>query len=115
MIVGEMVLRFVIGGLLVSLFAVIGDVLRPKTFAGLFGAAPSIALASLGIAFVLDGGRYVRVEGRSMILGAVALAAYALVAGVPLLKGNKHTLPVAAGALAIWFAVALGLKAIILR
>jgi hypothetical protein len=44
-------LRSLIGGLVVSLFAVIGDVLRPKSFAGLFGAAPSIALATLGLAF----------------------------------------------------------------
>jgi Protein of unknown function (DUF3147) len=38
--------RFVAGGLIVSLFAVLGDVLRPKSFAGLFGAAPSVALAT---------------------------------------------------------------------
>jgi transposase len=31
----------------VSAFAALGDTLRPKSFAGLFGAAPSIALATL--------------------------------------------------------------------
>ena len=40
----QLVLRFVVGGLVVSLFTVIGDVLKPKSFAGLFGAAPSVAL-----------------------------------------------------------------------
>lgn len=45
----ELVLRFVIGGLAVSAFAALGDVLKPKSFAGLFGAAPSIALATLGL------------------------------------------------------------------
>ena len=35
----QLVFRFVIGGLVVSLFAVIGDVLKPKSFAGLFGSA----------------------------------------------------------------------------
>ena len=44
----ELLIRFLIGGLIVSVFAVSGDILRPKTFAGIFGAAPSVALASLG-------------------------------------------------------------------
>ena len=39
----EMVIRFLVGGVVVSLFAMLGDVLRPMSFAGLFGAAPSIA------------------------------------------------------------------------
>jgi hypothetical protein len=46
--------RFLIGGLFVSFFAVLGDSLKPKTFAGLFGAAEpwgvpvALALAALG-------------------------------------------------------------------
>ena len=43
----ELFIRFLIGGAVVSSFALLGEVFRPKTFAGLFGAAPSIALASL--------------------------------------------------------------------
>jgi len=46
----QLVLRFVIGGRVVSLFAVLGDTLKPKSFAGLFSAAPSVALAPLGLA-----------------------------------------------------------------
>ena len=42
----ELLARFAIGGLVVSLFAMLGDVFRPKSFAGLFGAAPSIALST---------------------------------------------------------------------
>ena len=46
----EMLLRFAIGGSVVSLFALLGEVLRPKSFAGIFGAAPSrFALATLGL------------------------------------------------------------------
>jgi len=43
----QLAFRFIVGGLLVSFFAVIGDGLKPKSFAGLFGAAPSVALATL--------------------------------------------------------------------
>jgi hypothetical protein len=38
--VKDLILRFVIGGIVVSAFAALGDVLKPKSFAGLFGAAP---------------------------------------------------------------------------
>ena len=65
--------RFLVGGIGVSAFAVLGDVLRPKSFAGLFGAAPSVALATRSG----EGSDHVPIDGRSMMLGALALAAYA--------------------------------------
>jgi hypothetical protein len=34
----QLIFRFIVGGILVSLFAAIGDALKPKSFAGLFGA-----------------------------------------------------------------------------
>jgi hypothetical protein len=43
----EYVVRFLVGGIVVSAFSMLGDMLRPKSFAGLFGAAPSVALATL--------------------------------------------------------------------
>ena len=45
----QLLYRFLIGGAVVMLFAAIGDVLRPKSFAGIFGAAPSISLATLAL------------------------------------------------------------------
>ena len=54
----EMVVRFFVGGLVVSLFATLSDALRPKSFAGLFGAAPSIALATLGLTIHKNGEPY---------------------------------------------------------
>ena len=38
-----------------SLFAILGDPLKPKSFAGLFDAAPSVALATLGLTIVTVG------------------------------------------------------------
>ena len=40
----QYLLRFLIGGSVVCLFAALGDALKPKSFAGLFSAAPSLAL-----------------------------------------------------------------------
>lgn len=52
-----------IGGLLVSLFAIVGEVRRSKSFAGLFGAAPSVALATLTLAFSEHGAAISRRKG----------------------------------------------------
>lgn len=55
----ESLIRFVVGGAVVSAFALIADILRPKSFAGLFGAAPSVALVSLALGTLLHGRDYV--------------------------------------------------------
>ena len=68
----ELIFRFLFGGTLVSVFALIGDLLRPKSFAGLFGAAPSIALASLALTIATEGKDYAALEARSMIAGVIA-------------------------------------------
>jgi hypothetical protein len=45
----DILLRFVIGGVVVLFFALFGDMFKPKSFGGLFGAAPSVALATFGV------------------------------------------------------------------
>ena len=111
----EYLLRFLIGGLVVSAFAVIGDIFRPRTFAGLFSAAPTIALATLGLVFANEGAQKVATEGRSMLAGATALFAYSLVTRYFLDRLHWHSLLAAGVALLAWFAVALGLWALLLR
>jgi hypothetical protein len=54
----DLLLRFVIGGLVVCAFALIGDLFKPKSFGGLFGAAPSVAIATLALAVHKDGSSY---------------------------------------------------------
>lgn len=111
----ELLLRFAIGGIVVSVFSVIGSVLRPKTFAGLFGAAPSVALATLALTFHKDGHTYAALEGRSMMLGTLAMAAYAWVVAMILFRARHNTLLVTSTALILWLGVALGLWSVLLR
>src|ERR1700684_2350119 len=73
----QLVFRFIFGGLIVSLFAAIGGILKPKSFAGLFGAAPSVALATLGLTIFANGKVYAAQEARSMIAGSAAFLIYA--------------------------------------
>jgi uncharacterized membrane protein (GlpM family) len=68
--------RFFLGGVFVSLFAVLGDSFKPKSFSGLFGAAPSIAIAGLLLTHFEKGALTVRDEAYAMIFGALAMVAY---------------------------------------
>jgi hypothetical protein len=109
----EYVLRFVIGGAVVSGFAALGDALRPKSFAGLFGAAPSIALATLLITLSQNGGAFAATEGRSMIAGALALAAYSWTVCLLLKKFMMSSLTATMLAFVVWLIVAFGLSSIV--
>jgi uncharacterized membrane protein (GlpM family) len=68
------------GGLFVVAFALIGEVLDPKRFAGLFSAAPSVALANLSVTIVDKGPHDARQNAIGMMVGAVALIVFCLVA-----------------------------------
>jgi uncharacterized membrane protein (GlpM family) len=105
----EYVTRFVIGGLAVSAFALLGDVLRPKSFAGLFGAAPSVALATLGIALSQHGASYAAAQSEAMMWGAVALFAYSIAVCHLLMRYRWNALPATIAALVVWSCVAFGL------
>jgi hypothetical protein len=99
----EYTLRFVAGGVAVSAFAALGDTLRPKSFAGLFGAAPSIALATLLITVSQEGPQFAAMEGRSMIVGALALAAYSWTVCILLKRFSLSSWTAAIAALVVWF------------
>jgi Protein of unknown function (DUF3147) len=111
----QFLLRFVIGGAVVSLFAMIGDMLKPKSFAGLFGAAPSVALATLALTVVSDGKLFAAEEARSMIVGAAALGLYAWVTKQVIVRRRWHGLSAAVASLTIWFGCALGIWFALLR
>jgi uncharacterized membrane protein (GlpM family) len=105
----ELMLRFLLGGAVVSVFALCGSCWQPKTFAGLFGAAPSVAVVSLALAFSKQGSAYVATETRSMLIGALALIVYSSACMV-VAKRRSVAMGVGAGlAWLIWTAVALGL------
>jgi hypothetical protein len=106
------VVRFVAGGLVVSAFAILGDLLRPKSFAGLFGAAPSVALATLTLAILKNGSAFAAIEGRSMVLWALALLLFSFIVCQMLMRFRISAAVATGSALAIWMLAAFGLKQI---
>jgi hypothetical protein len=111
----QILFRFIIGGLVVSLFAAFADAVKPKSFAGLFAAAPSVAMATLGLAIMKEGKLFAGVEARSMIFGAIALFLYAMVAMRLMMKYKMGAAAASISALTIWMICAMGAWYLLLR
>jgi hypothetical protein len=113
--VKDILFRFMIGGVVVSAFALLGELLKPKSFAGLFGAAPSISLATLTLTVMKEGKAYASIEARSMLLGAIAFIIYAAVISRLMIHRHMQVLPATTLGLGLWFVCAFGLWYGILR
>lgn len=110
----DYLLRFIIGGLAVSAFSAVGDIFRPRSFAGLFGAAPSIAIATLSITVWQQGGHYAAIEGRSMIIGAAALGLYSIIVCRLMKRHHQTALRATMSTMLAWLGVALGFQWLLL-
>jgi hypothetical protein len=111
----DIIIRFLVGGAVVSMFATVGDLLKPKSFAGLFGAAPAVALATITLTVAAQGEVYAATESRSMIAGAIGFFLYASCVSWLLMRYQRRVLVVALAAIPVWFAVAFGLWQLWLR
>ncbi|MGA3104905.1 MAG: hypothetical protein ABSD53_10525 [Terriglobales bacterium] len=98
-----------VGGTVVSAFSLLGEVLKPKSFAGLLSAAPSVALATIPLAAAANGREYVSIEARTMVLGALAFFVYAVAVSRMLIRWKWPVLPVTSLSLLLWFAGAFAL------
>ncbi len=98
----ESIVRFFCGGVCVSLFAMIGTILKPTSFAGIFSAAPSVALATLSLTIAHQGRSYASIECRSMMVGAVAFWAYSLAVSRLLMLGRLSALAAASISMIAW-------------
>jgi hypothetical protein len=66
------IIRFLVGGIVVTAFALLGEVIGPKSLAGVFGASPSVAIATLGLTIWAEGRAFAARESRSMVWGPFA-------------------------------------------
>ncbi|WP_169949107.1 DUF3147 family protein [Microbispora sp. H11081] len=103
-LVVEVVLKALAGGVFVLAFAALAQTLTPKRLAGVFCAAPSVALASLIVTAGIAGAPGVLASARGMQIGAVGFTLYCLIA-VPLVR-RWGAWWGALAALAVWGVVA---------
>jgi uncharacterized membrane protein (GlpM family) len=99
-----LIIKGLAGGTLVVAFALISEGLTPKRFAGLFSAAPAVALAGLTIVLLDKGSHDAHENAVGMIAGSAGMIAYAA-AGVPLLRGMRASRAAVVG-LGAWTLVA---------
>jgi uncharacterized membrane protein (GlpM family) len=102
----EIVLKALIGGALVVAFAVLAETLSPKRFAGVFAAAPTIAVGSLVITVAYSGSSDARRACAGMVAGAAGFIAYCLLAPHVVqrfgaLRGSAITLTAWVGTVAV--------------
>jgi hypothetical protein len=111
----EVFVRFRIGGLFVSAFAILGSLFQPTSFGGLFGAAPSVALATLALAISKDGKAYAANECRSMMAGALGLCLYSILVSQLLARFRLSALAATLSAMPLWFLAVFALWRLFLR
>jgi uncharacterized membrane protein (GlpM family) len=99
-------LRAVLGGTAVCLFAVIGEMLQPKKFAGIFAAAPAVAVASLGITIATRGASTAHANALGMMAGGTGMVVYCLAAVFVLRR--MHALLGSIVVMPVWALVAGG-------
>lgn len=99
-----LILKGLAGGALVVAFALLSEGLSPKRFAGLFSAAPAVALAGLTIAVLDKGAHDAHESAVGMIAGGAGMVAYAALA-VSILRRMRAS-RAALAALSAWLAAA---------
>lgn len=95
-------LKGLAGGVLVTMFALLSEAVRPKRFAGLFGASPAVAIAGLTLVLIDQGTSGAHRSTIGMTAGAVGLVVYTVTV-VPLLS-RWNARRAAAAALIGWVA-----------
>lgn len=95
-------------GLLVVGFALLSEGLSPKRFAGLFSAAPAVAIAGLALMLLDKGSHDARQNATGMIAGGAGMTVYAA-AIVFLLRRFTATAAAAVGLVA-WAAAAAAIS-----
>lgn len=106
-------LKGLVGGSLVVAFALLSEALEPKRFAGLFGAAPAIAIPSLAIVLITKGRHDAQASTVGMLAGCLGMLCYAL-ATIGLLRSRLPPIACSAVGMLAWVASTAGLAAVLL-
>jgi hypothetical protein len=95
------VIHGIAGGVGVVVFALIAETLKPKDFAGIFSAAPSIALASLVVTVIVIGSAAAARATDGMVAGGLGMLVFCAIA-VPALR-RKGAIRAVALVVPAWF------------
>ena len=108
-----LIARFLVGGALVCVFALVSQVCAPKRFAGLFSSAPSVLTAGLAVTLIAETTQKAALTAGGAATGAVGLIAYCL-AATPAIRRFK-ALRGSVMVVALWLVVAVVVWAIVTK
>ena len=108
-----LLLKALAGGGFVVLFSLVGESTKPKTFAGLFSAAPSIAIAGLLVTTASKSTARAIPDTEGMILGSIAMVVCCLAGVVAIRRWDARRGSLAL--IAVWSVVAAALYATVFR
>jgi hypothetical protein len=110
----DMMLRFLIGGIVVSVFAILGDVVKPESLGGVC-CGPHHCAGYAGADNAQTWGRVCGDRGKVDDSWRHRIFAYACVVSFVLMRWRPKALTTAIAFLPLWFAVAAALWALWLR
>ncbi len=108
-----LLVKALVGGIGVVAFAALARVVRPHRLAGLFCAAPSVAVGSLAVVVLVSGEGDGLQAARGMVVGAAALVGACLVGAVSARTAEGSAVPVAAATSLAWLALATLLAVVV--
>ena len=94
-------------------FAALARVVRPERLAGIFCAAPSVAVGSLAVVVLVDGERDGLLAAQGMAVGAAALLGACLVGALVARPADGSAIPVSAATCVTWLALAALIAAVV--
>lgn len=101
-----LLLKGLVGGVGVVAFAAVARVVRPGRLAGVFCAAPSVAVGSLAVVVLATSERDGLLAARGMVVGAAALVGACVVGALVARPADGSAIPISAATCAAWLALA---------
>ena len=100
-----LLVKGLVGGLGVVAFAAVARVLRPERLAGVFAAAPSVAVGSLAVVVLVSGERDGFLAAKGMVVGAAALVGASLAGAIASRPADGAAVPISVATCATWLAL----------
>ena len=108
-----LLVKGLVGGIGVVAFAAVARMLRPERLAGVFCAAPSVAVGSLAVVVLVSGQKDGFLAARGLGVGAAALVGACLAGAVASRPADGSAVTISAVTCATWLAL-VGLLAAVL-
>lgn len=107
-----LLVKALVGGAGVVAFTALARITRPQRLAGVFCAAPSVAVGSLAVVVLTASAHEGRIAAQGMVAGSLALFGACLVGAMVARSANGSALSISVATCAAWLALAAAIAAV---